>query len=200
MVSASPGNPRSCDVALRRPLALGRKRKAVLVLLARRASVARGHECQQSLSEVPNVCHKAPIAAELGWQRGQKKSDTGELERSGREGSEVWMHFMEEEKKTWKKGLENNRLVSDRGSLSEASLGGGGALCCWAGDRPAGAAHWPTNVLGPCEVTEAPLDFLPGWRPGVCSGLLGDGERLGTGHQDATGLPVHRERPLPDFT
>lgn len=37
----------------------------------------------------------------------------------------------------------------------------------------AGAAHWPTNVLGPCEVTEAPLAFLPGWRPGVFSGLLG---------------------------
>lgn len=28
------------------------------------------------------------------------------------------MHFMEEEKKTWEKGLENHRLVSDRGSQS----------------------------------------------------------------------------------
>lgn len=65
------------------PLALGRKRKAAPVPLARRASVACRHEHQQSLFEVPKACHRAPTAAELGWQKGQKKSDAGEMERAG---------------------------------------------------------------------------------------------------------------------
>lgn len=33
----------------------------------------------------PNACHKALIAAELGWQKGRKESDAGEMESSGRQ-------------------------------------------------------------------------------------------------------------------
>lgn len=118
-------------MVLRRPLALGRKEKlswpgGLLFFVSAKPSF-----------KSPNACHKALIAAELGWQEGRKESDAGEMESSQRQ-------LMKEDKKTWEKERRTTGCHAGLRQLSEASLGGGdGWVGGWVETGAAGLGRGP---------------------------------------------------------